>query len=416
MKKHKFIAVMAGLLLAVMFSGCGEASEDKQSGSKKESTSVESSQNAGTAKDDGDAQTGSSDAAASYKYQVGDYVFFGSYEQDNDQTNGKEPIKWQIMDMDGNNALLFSVLLLDNQRYNEPEGIYGDSSRHARAYASCDLKDWLNRDFVVAAFTQDEYGTIVDTFDAASGDDKGKVFVPSYEEIVRYYKAEVRTDVSYNGEEIERAYSDAMVAKATPYAKTQGLQQGDGVQTSAYWLRSSLSWDSWFTAEGHALYVEEEGRITLGIASLKNEKTLKHGVRPCVWVAMDQAQDMMSAATAAEEQWLVTAQAAADAEYECSWELQGGTLILRGNDKTPKDWEEDEVPWYESRDQITRVEIYGLKKIRDYLITDCKNLQTVVLDDTVERIYEDTFYKCNDSFVVIYKGENYSPEDIVDIL
>ena len=39
---------------------------------------------------------------------VGDYVLFGMYEQDNDETNGKEPIEWMILDMDDTHAFLLS--------------------------------------------------------------------------------------------------------------------------------------------------------------------------------------------------------------------------------------------------------------------------------------------------------------------
>ena len=35
------------------------------------------------------------------KIQIGDYITFGSYEQDNDISNGKEDIEWLVLDREG---------------------------------------------------------------------------------------------------------------------------------------------------------------------------------------------------------------------------------------------------------------------------------------------------------------------------
>lgn len=129
-------------------------------------------------------------------------------------------------------------------------------------------------------------------------------------------------DVSYENykhDEEQYSYSDKLLCKATPYAiedrkidteaftdevlsdlTEKGFSYDSSVvgdEYSAYWLRSSLSWDSWFTAEGHALLVEENGSIKLGTASLKNGKTSKHGIRPCVWVSLENAGKYLSVTT-----------------------------------------------------------------------------------------------------------------------
>ena len=31
-------------------------------------------------------------------YEVGDYIIFGSYEQDNNEDNGKELLSWKVLD------------------------------------------------------------------------------------------------------------------------------------------------------------------------------------------------------------------------------------------------------------------------------------------------------------------------------
>ncbi len=50
---------------------------------------------------------------------VGDIVTFGHYEQDNDTTNGKEPIEWRVLDKnDEGQYLIISEKVLDVQPYN----------------------------------------------------------------------------------------------------------------------------------------------------------------------------------------------------------------------------------------------------------------------------------------------------------
>ena len=47
--------------------------------------------------------------------KIGDYVKFGSYEQDNDESNGKEPIEWRVLDSKDGRKLLISRYALDSQ-------------------------------------------------------------------------------------------------------------------------------------------------------------------------------------------------------------------------------------------------------------------------------------------------------------
>ena len=44
---------------------------------------------------------------------VGDYISFGSYEQDNDVTNGKEPIEWLVLDVQEGKAKILSRYALN---------------------------------------------------------------------------------------------------------------------------------------------------------------------------------------------------------------------------------------------------------------------------------------------------------------
>ena len=85
--------------------------------------------------------------------KIGDYVTFGSYEQDNDLKNGSEPIEWQyIADRDGH-KLLLSKYALDCKRYNE--------SKVGITWENCTLRSWLNNDFYNKAFSASDRKKIV---------------------------------------------------------------------------------------------------------------------------------------------------------------------------------------------------------------------------------------------------------------
>ena len=62
------------------------------------------------------------------------YVTFGSYEQDNDLTNGKEDIEWLVLARDENKALLISRYSLDNQPYSE--------HTEEVPWENCSLRKW----------------------------------------------------------------------------------------------------------------------------------------------------------------------------------------------------------------------------------------------------------------------------------
>lgn len=202
--------------------------------------------------------------------------------------------------------------------------------------------------------------------------------------------------------------------RRTPHDEKKDKNKYDssviGNEYSAYWLRSSLSWDSWFTAEGHALLVEEDGRIELGTASLNNGKTRRHGIRPCVWVNLENADAYLTITDGTEEEWFTNAQN--NDTPECTWEIEGNRLIISGTDKIPKDWEEEDVPWYESAHLIEEVELRGVKKVPFGLFYGCTALKKVILDDSITRMAHSAFEDCPSDIVIIYKGEEYTIENI----
>lgn len=85
----------------------------------------------------------------------GSRVFFGSYEQDNNPMNGKEPILWRVLEVEKDTVLLMSEYGLMCKFYHDfYENVTWESSS---------LRSWLNNNFLDTAFTRAEQKAIYDT-------------------------------------------------------------------------------------------------------------------------------------------------------------------------------------------------------------------------------------------------------------
>ena len=197
--------------------------------------------------------------------KVGDTITFGSYEQDNDLTNGKEAIEWRVLAVEDGKALLLSKYGLDCQPYNAS---YTDVT-----WETCPLRKWLNSTFYGAAFSASDKARIAATTvsnpdNPASGisggnTTKDKAFCLSIAEAKSYFSS----------------YTDRSCAP-TAYAVAQGAYQSssctvDGAGTCLWWLRSPGG------NADYAAYVDYYGSVT----SYGNYVDSGiNAVRPALWV------------------------------------------------------------------------------------------------------------------------------------
>lgn len=86
--------------------------------------------------------------------QVGDKVTLGHYEQDNDAVNGPESISWLVLEVSKDKALLVTEYNLDCRPYNAQKGPV--------TWEGSSLREWLNKDFLDAAFTLEEQTAILE--------------------------------------------------------------------------------------------------------------------------------------------------------------------------------------------------------------------------------------------------------------
>lgn len=124
-------------------------------------------------------------AAREQRLSVGRTVTFGRYVQETDSSyfvTEAEPIHWRILARDGDRALLVSYYALDKRALH--------NTKHPVTWADSALRQWLNNDFLSAAFTAEEQALIVLTpVDSLCGDTaitQDRLFLLSYDELCQY--------------------------------------------------------------------------------------------------------------------------------------------------------------------------------------------------------------------------------------
>ena len=153
---------------------------------------------------------------------VGDTFMFGSYEQDNNTSNGKESIEWTVLDKSGMSLLLISTQALDCQQYN--------SSHVSVTWETCSLRGWMNSTFFNAAFSKEEQALIQSTNVSADGNLKYNT-EPGNPTVDKVFLL--------SGSEAEKHFGNGEARKCVPtvYAKAQGEITSDDM-TCRWWLRS----------------------------------------------------------------------------------------------------------------------------------------------------------------------------------
>ena len=200
--------------------------------------------------------------------EVGETVFFGRYEQDNDLENGSEPIEWLVLAKEGNRLLVVSKYALDRQPYN--------TAYTSITWETCTLRKWLNSTFLSAAFSEDEQRmipTVTVSMDkdpyhsASSGSTKDRVFLLSMPEVDRYFSSD-----------------EARKCEPTEYAIGQGVysssSNSSGSKVTCWWWLRSSAVDSY-----RAVYVYYDGSVS---ASGISVNFANDAVRPALWIDLSE--------------------------------------------------------------------------------------------------------------------------------
>lgn len=198
------------------------------------------------------------------KAKPGDTVFLGTYEQDNDTSNGKEDIAWLVLEVKDGKALVVSKYALDCKQYN--------TSNTNVTWETCTLRKWLNTDFINSAFSSDEKAKIPTVtvsadknhgYSANPGNaTQDQVFLLSITEANKYFNS-----------------TGARQCKPTDYAVANGAWESvDG--NCGWWLRSPGV--TQYSAHS-AAYVHNSGGV---YESGSDVDIGTSAVRPALWISI----------------------------------------------------------------------------------------------------------------------------------
>lgn len=130
---------------------------------------------------------------------TGDEVVIGQYEQDNNTSNGTEPLQWIVLDEKEDSLLVITKYVIDLRRFNK--------KRVATTWEDSTSRSWLNGKFLETSFTDDERAAILTTkvnnennprYKTSGGNDtEDKVFYLSVSEAKEFFGERNSEPTSY---------------------------------------------------------------------------------------------------------------------------------------------------------------------------------------------------------------------------
>ncbi len=216
------------------------------------------------------------------------YVVFGHYEQDNDLSNGPEPIEWIVVGRSENKALLLSRHILDYVPFDDGESHYSyyyswDSNRehhyNSREWAGCNLRYWLNHNLYEDSFSYKEKNRILKT-EVTDGPITDETVWTTVEDSVFVMSASFgELNKTWSGTPNFNSNWDFAAATATPYALARENRAPDGV----WYLRDNGGQDC-VGSDGQIIkYTYHDGpAVPEGLAG---------GVRPAICVSLSVLQE-----------------------------------------------------------------------------------------------------------------------------
>lgn len=193
------------------------------------------------------------------KAEVGSFISFGAYEQDNNTSNGKEKIEWLVLSKEEDSILAISKYALDCRQYDA-------SSNSNETWDKSALRKWMNNTFIEEAFSPIEQKMIQSrniaaennpSYDTPPGNDtKDKVFLLSITEANSYFST-----------------NELRKCKPTDYA----ISRGSTNKKSATW---------WLRTPGYiryVTYVNYDGSICYEGVSVRSSDT---AIRPALWIRL----------------------------------------------------------------------------------------------------------------------------------
>lgn len=334
-----------------------------------------------------------------------DCVYFGRYAQSDAGGEKKDPIKWRVLSVNGNDAFLIADVNLDAQQYfSKWEEVtwkvsiirswlngYGGDSNKAK-------KDYRNDGFINKAFALEEQEAILTTtvvtqdnplYATTGGSNTSdKLFLLSYDEV----RNPLYGFSSSDGED------PARVRQNTAYVGAGGVNHADGTNaagfSSLWWLRSPGS------SSKNAMYVG-----TTGILYRKGGyvETEKFAVCPALHLDLSASNVWSFAGTVSSDgsstagdnpptvkaDEIPLTDLATEDNYLLHTDAQSGEETLEY--RAPQDNAENVVV----QNEVTiSGKTYKVTSIADDAFRNNKKIKTVVIGDSVKTIGKNAFSGC----------------------
>ncbi|WP_440972127.1 DUF6273 domain-containing protein [Megamonas funiformis] len=158
-----------------------------------------------------------------YENQVAtfDCVWFGNYMQSGDDEYTIEPIKWRVLSVNGNKALLLADKNLDNKRFN-------DWWNWGVSWENSTLREWMNSDFKDIAFGENVKNAL-----CIHEETEDEVFALSLPEIKAMN--DILREYGFDDEAIKKVWRSSN----TNYLSKKLEKEGIEAPNTGWWLRSN---------------------------------------------------------------------------------------------------------------------------------------------------------------------------------
>ena len=210
--KKKILALLLAVATASMFAGCGKDDGGRERESREESSYEQEESAPESVSEPEEPEEAPLLTSAYASANPGNEFQFGAYEQDNNLSDGAEPIEWVVLANEGDRILVLSKYVLVGEPEEMSEGEIRDDAipgadRDSVTWEVCSERKWLNSIFYEEAFSDEERNCILqselttpDTEGTWSGrsnqpfhtyggsDTTDYLFLLSYEEFKEYVK------------------------------------------------------------------------------------------------------------------------------------------------------------------------------------------------------------------------------------
>lgn len=191
-------------------------------------------------------------------------VKFGSYPQSDESGKTKEPIEWIVLDRQEDKSLLLSKYILDCKCYYV--------ERNDATWEKSSLREWLNNEFYIHAFDNNQKNKIQITHLINSGgkETDDKIYILSVGEIIKYFGSGGKNFLGFT-----TMYKN-VETRETNYAKNnESSVLNRSSSEDDFWLRTPGRFNWWVA------YIQGGHLSTDGI--MVNDSSI--GVRPALWIS-----------------------------------------------------------------------------------------------------------------------------------